>query len=118
MLDESCRVPGLPRLVRSLRRMAPVELHERLDEMASHRSYAEDLGKLRELEEPVGVPGGPVGIVSVRDPVDHVVGLGGLVEEVCNATSAMVVGHGLKVRLVGRCVGTGSSPRSLSRSAR
>lgn len=76
--------------------MAPVELHERVDEMASHRSYAEDLGKLGELEQPVGVPGGPIGIVSVRDPVDHVVGLRGLVEDACNATSAIVDGHSVQ----------------------
>lgn len=76
--------------------MAPVELHERMDEMASHRSDAENLGKLREVEEPVGVPRGPVRIVSVRDPVDHVVGLSRLVEEVRNATSAIVDGHSLQ----------------------
>ena len=66
VLDESCRVPGLPLLARSLRRMAPVELHERVDEIASHRSCAENLGELREVEQPVGVPGDPVRIVSVR----------------------------------------------------
>lgn len=76
--------------------MAPVELHERVDEMASHRSYAENLGKLREVEQPVGVPGGPVRIVSVRDPVDHVVGLGRLVQESRNTTSAILDGHSVQ----------------------
>ncbi len=73
--------------------MATVELHERVDEMASHGLRLENLGELRELEEPVGVPGGPVRIVSVRDPIDHVVGLSRLVQKRRNATSAIVEGH-------------------------
>jgi len=76
--------------------MAPVELHERVDEIASHRSCAENLGELREVEQPVAVPGGSVRIVSVRDPVDHVVGLSSLVQEVRNAASAIVDGHGVQ----------------------
>lgn len=67
--------------------MAPVEFHERVDEIAAHRSRAENLGKLGEVQQPVGVPGGPVRIVSVRDPVDHVVGLSRLIQEIRNSVT-------------------------------
>jgi hypothetical protein len=67
--------------------MAPVELHERVDEIPSHRPCAENLGELREVEQPVGVPGGPVRIVPVRDPVDHVVGLSRLIQEIRNSVT-------------------------------
>ena len=76
--------------------MAPVKLHERVDEIASHRSCAENLGELRQVEQPVGVPGGPVRIVSVRDPVDHVVSLSRLMQEIRNSVSGIVDGHGVQ----------------------
>jgi len=76
--------------------MAPVKLHERVDEIASHRPCAENLGELRQVEQPVGVPGGPVRIVSVRDPVDHVVSLSRLMQEIRNSASAIVDGHGVQ----------------------
>ena len=41
----------------------------------------QDLRQLREMEQPVGVPGRPVGIVTVDDAVDDVVCFASLVEE-------------------------------------
>ena len=52
-----------------------------MDEVASHRSPSEKRGELGEVEEPVGVPARPVGVVTIEDPVDDVVGLRRLVEE-------------------------------------
>ena len=76
--------------------MTPVEVHERVDQMAPHGSCAESVGKLREVEEPVGIPGGPIRIVSVRDPIHDVVGLGRLVQKSRNATSTVVHGHSVQ----------------------
>ena len=52
-----------------------------MDEVASHRPPSEERGELGEVEEPVGIPARPVGIVAIEDPVDDVVGLRRLVEE-------------------------------------
>jgi hypothetical protein len=71
----------LPRARERCVREIAVELDERMDEVASHRPSAEECRELGEVEEPVGVPARPVGVVSVDDPVDDVVGLRRLVEE-------------------------------------
>ena len=58
-----------------------LELHERVDEVTAHGARAEECAELGEVEQPVRVPGRPVGVVPVDDPVDDVVRLGGLVEQ-------------------------------------
>lgn len=60
-----------------------------VDEVTSNGACAEDLGELGEAEQPVGVPGGPVGIVPVGDPVDDVVGLSRFVQQLCNASHSI-----------------------------
>ena len=59
--------------------------YERMNEVAADRRRTEQLGKLGEPDQPVGVPRRPVRVVAVRDPVDDVVRLGGLVEQVGDA---------------------------------
>ena len=46
--------------------------------MTANRLGAQQHGEFREIEQPVGVPGGPVGVVAVDDPVDDMVRLGRL----------------------------------------
>ena len=71
--------------------MVAVQLHECVDEVAAHGLRAEELRQLGETQKPVGVPRGPVGVLSVCDPPDDVVRLGGLVQDVGDACG---VGHG------------------------
>jgi hypothetical protein len=63
-----------------------------VDEMAADGRAAEQLRQLREGEEPVGVPGRPVGIVAVDDPIDDVVRLGGFVEKIRDGRTPAVPG--------------------------
>jgi len=69
-------------------------------EVAAHRLRCELAGKLGESQQPVGVPGGPVRVVPVDDPVDEVVRLGGLVEEVGDPAHATSIRHPAEVPIV------------------
>ena len=60
-------VPVLPALLRSFRRVLAVELDEGVDEVAANGRGPEQLGQ---IQEPFGVPGRPVRVLSVADPVD------------------------------------------------
>lgn len=52
-----------------------------MDEVAPNRARAEKIRELGEVEEPVRVPRRPIRVVAVGDPVDRVVRLGRLVEQ-------------------------------------
>src|SRR5581483_9564175 len=65
-------------------------LHECVHEVRADGRAAEELRELREAEQPVRIPRGPVGIVAVGDSVDGVVRLGGLVQE---RRDAVVTAH-------------------------
>jgi len=74
--------------------MAAVELDERVDEMASNRSLADELGELGQVEQPVGVRRRPVGIVSVDDPpVDDVMSLRRFVEKLGDSIARVRLSH-------------------------
>src|SRR5262249_28287304 len=68
LLDEPRGVPVFPASAAGVHEVA-VELHERVDEVASDRGRAKDIRKLGVVEEPVGVETRPVGVVAVGDPV-------------------------------------------------
>jgi len=61
-----------------------------MDEVAAHGLHAQQLRKLGEVQQPVGVPGGPVRVISVGDPVDDVVRLGRFVEELGERHAATI----------------------------
>src|SRR5688572_19003584 len=77
--DELAGVEVLPPLVRRGRRVVPVQLDKQVDQVAPDRSGPQEDRELGESEQPVRVPGGPVLVDAVGDPVDGVVGLGGFV---------------------------------------
>src|SRR5687768_4987898 len=58
------------------------EVDEHVDELAPDDVAAEQLAELGELDQPGGVPGGPVRVLAVGDPVDAVVQVAGLAQEV------------------------------------
>src|SRR5207237_8691221 len=76
------RVDVFPPLARLRQRVLLVELDEGVDELAPDGPLAEEVRQLRVVEQPVGVPRRPVGIVPVDDPVHDVVGLRRLVQQV------------------------------------
>src|SRR6266516_1115356 len=92
-LDEAAGVELLPTPALALAGEVAVELDERVHEVAPHRRLAELLRELGEAQQPVRIPGGPVGIVAVRDPVDDVVRLGGLVQELGDPRGALAGAH-------------------------
>src|SRR5204863_359499 len=50
----------------------------------------EQVGQLREVDEPVRVPGGPIVVGPIADPEDDVVGLPGLVEQLADFLRSLV----------------------------
>ena len=52
-----------------------------MDEVTPDGCPAEECPELRVIQEPVGIPRGPVGVVAVDDPPDDVVRLGRFVQE-------------------------------------
>jgi len=85
------RVPLRPREVRARRRVVLVERHEKPDQLAANRFVSEDLRQLGEVQQPVGVPGGPIRIIAVNDAIDEMVRLAGLVEQ--RRDTIGLVGH-------------------------
>src|SRR5581483_4487579 len=85
LLDERVRVDVLPAAVLRSGDVCAVELDERVDEMAADGGSPEQLRQLGVREEPVRIPGRPVRIVAVGDPIDEMVGLCRLVQEIRDA---------------------------------
>ena len=99
----SSQRPAEPRRRRLLARA-----RERVDEVAAGWP-AQELGELGEIEQPVGVPGGPVGIVAVGDPVDDMVRLGRLVQQLGIFASGHLRMQGNNARLGVSCCGCSAS---------
>src|SRR6185437_2732653 len=79
--QDLARVVGLPGFGRSLGRELLVEADEQVDQVASHRAGAQQVRQLRQVDEPLRVPGSPVVVCSVDDPENAVVGLACLMEQ-------------------------------------
>jgi hypothetical protein len=82
---EAVGVPVLPPLGGGRLDVLAVELDECVHELAAHRLHPELVRKLRQLEQPVRVPGRPVRVVAFDDSVDDVMRLGGLVQQLGDA---------------------------------
>jgi hypothetical protein len=65
-------------------RVLLVQAHEQVDQFAADGGDAEQGRQLGEFDEPLGVPGRPVVIGPFDDPVDAMVNLAGLVQQVGN----------------------------------
>ena len=91
-LRKSLGVPVLPAPTGSSCGIRAIELDERVHEMAPDWATSKQLGKLGEIEKPVGVPGRPIRIVPVGDSVDDVVRLRCVVQQVGDPL-AVWIGH-------------------------
>jgi len=58
-------------------------MHQQVRQLAADQLAGEQARQLRQPDQPVRVPGGPV-VVAVGDSEDLVVGLGGLVEQLAD----------------------------------
>src|SRR5580704_6208499 len=81
--DLACIV-GLPRFAGSLGRVLLVQADEQVDQLAAHRPGAQQVRQLGQVDEPRRVPGGPVIVGSVDDPVYTMVGLARLMQQVAD----------------------------------
>src|SRR5215211_3345308 len=81
-------------------REGALALHQLMHEVASCRYAAEGVGKLGVIDQPVSVEGGPVVVGTVGDPVDDVMDLAGLVQEVADPCGALV--HDRTLRVTGQ----------------
>src|SRR5215469_12880052 len=93
MSDQCTRVVVLPPPSRRVPREVLVELHEDIDEFTPNWRGSQQLRQLRKMDEPVRVPGGPVGIHPVCDPVNLMMGLAGLVQEFGDLRLGVTHGH-------------------------
>ena len=92
VLDDPSRVPLRPRLAWRPVPILSVEADEHVGQLAADGLATKQFAKLREVDEPVRVPGGPIVVGAVRDSKDLVMGLCCLMQE---ASDAIEVGHGL-----------------------
>src|SRR2546421_9492399 len=90
MSDDPLRVPLRPQLVKAGLRELLVERHQQPHQLAPDGAVAEDVGKLGEGDQPVRVPGRPVRIIAIDDPVDPVVRLPRLVKQRGDSLGALV----------------------------
>src|ERR687891_1162992 len=112
---ELARVVVFPPLVRRARRVVPVELDQQMDQVAPHRYGPQNVGKLGEPDQPVRVPGCPVLVDAVGDPVHRVVGLRRLVQEVGNPRGSVV--HAPRILIAGGVRAPGGPPGLQNRCA-
>jgi hypothetical protein len=81
MFDDPAGVVVLPPLVGLVLGVVAIEFDEEMHEMAADRLSSKESGELGEVDQPVCVPGRPVGIVPVGDSVYDVMGFGGFMQE-------------------------------------
>src|SRR5215467_9016159 len=93
MSDQCARVVVLPPPSRRVPREILIELHQDIDEFTPNWRGSQQLRQLRKMDEPVRVPGGPVGIHPVGDPVNLMMGLAGLVQEFGDLPLDVTHGH-------------------------
>src|ERR1700751_4001096 len=90
MLENPPRVPLRPWRIRARRRVLLIERDKKPHQLAPNRSRSENLPKLGEIAQPVGVPRRPIRIVTIDDPVHKMVCLARLVKKAGNAVEAVV----------------------------
>src|SRR6516162_7015132 len=78
--DLAC-VVGLPGFAWSLGRELLVEADEQVDQFASHGPGTQQVWQLRQVDEPLRVPGSPVVVGSIDDPENAMVGLARLMQQ-------------------------------------
>lgn len=80
-LTDSLCVPLRPSFARASPCVLLVERYEEPHELAPDRRASQQLRQLRQVDKPVGVPGCPVRVVPVDDPIHDVVRLARLMKE-------------------------------------
>jgi NAD(P)-dependent dehydrogenase (short-subunit alcohol dehydrogenase family) len=88
-LDEPLRVELLPWLSSRVSDVVLVQSDQVMRQLASYWPAAQQVGQLREPGKPIGVPAGPILVRTIRDPVDLMVGLGGLMQQVAHLVSQL-----------------------------
>src|ERR1700736_385937 len=78
--DLAC-VVDLPRFAGTLGRVLLVQADEQVDQLAAHRPGAQQVRQLRQVDEPLRVPGRPVIIGPVNDPENTMVSLARLMQQ-------------------------------------
>src|SRR5436190_7754403 len=78
--DLAC-VIGLPGLAGSLGPVLLVQADEQVDQFAAHGPCAQQVRQLGQVDEPLGVPGGPVIVGPVDDPENTMVSLARLMQQ-------------------------------------
>src|SRR6516225_7396041 len=81
--DLAC-VIDLPGFTGSLGRELLVQADEQIDQLAAYWPDAEQVRKLREVDEPLRIPGSPVIVSPVNDPEDTVMSLARLMQQVAD----------------------------------
>src|SRR5262249_54090048 len=74
-------VVGLPGLAGVAGGVLLVEADEQVGQLTTDRLHIQQRGQLGEIDQPVGIPAGPVVIGAIHDPEDTMMGLGCLMEE-------------------------------------
>jgi hypothetical protein len=102
----ACRWRGLGK--------GPFGLDELVYEVAAGRCAPERVGKLRVIDKPVRIEGGPVVVCTVCDAVHNVVDLSGLMEQVADPLGSFVHARNLRARATtdNRDAGTSRAGRS------
>jgi len=85
------RVPLRPGSRRLRLGVLLVKRDEQPYQLAPHRRRSKDLWQLRQIYQPIPVPGGPVWIVTVDDAIDRVVRLARLMKQAGDARRCVVI---------------------------
>jgi len=100
VLNQTLGVIVFPPRYRLVTRVLAVEFDQQPGEFAPHRASSEELWEYRQIDEPIGVPGCPIRIISVGDGEHNVVRLSRLVEELADRLNRVlcVLRHATSVR--------------------
>ena len=90
MLEHPLGIPPRPWRARAGLRVLLIERDEQPHQLAPNRSSSENLGKLRQVTQPLGVPRSPVWIVAIDNPIHAMVCLAGLVQQLCDPVDPVI----------------------------
>ena len=90
MFEQPLGIPVRPWRARARCRIFLIERHKKPHQLAPNGGGSENLRKLGQIAQPVGVPRSPIRIVTVDDPIHKMVRLAGLVKKRGNPVDSLV----------------------------
>ena len=85
MFEQPFGIPPRPRRARASLRVLLIKRDQHPHQLAPDGSCSENLGELRQVTQPVGVPRCPIWIVAINNAIHAMVCLASLVQQLCDA---------------------------------